>query len=439
MNSLALILTAALSSPEFLAAQSPESAITPTAIQTEPGEDTPALSVNSQERPSLRPPEFASLRKALDAVSVLADKDLRLVTSPPAQAYLALALAEVEQQVQTALSPALEAAATGAGAQVEAAQRQVKRQLARAQQTLQLAQVAPTAAAGAAASTAPVPLGQPYRQRLANVVSRGHGSSGRTLVIRSSDTDPKSQAHLEEDLAVMSRIFDKALEEKLSDDHRHRVMGIDVFIPLGSNPIRGLYLEGYGALFLMSVNFPLLPPPEKPEVTREKSDVDSAWEEAKREINGRPGALAQLDRTFKFGTDSGPEQEYDERKVEDVRESLLASLKNATNIRTLKSDEAITVCVLGGASAAPRKARMEVKRAPGAADEDADTVVAWSRDDAVPARGTILTIRVKKSDVDAFAKGRMDLDEFRKKAAITTYAGDSSGWGGGGAFGLWAP
>ena len=80
-----------------------------------------------------------------------------------------------------------------------------------------------------------------------------------------------------------------------------------------------------------------------------------------------------------------------------------------------------------------------MKPAPEEPQEDGDVVVEWDHDDGVPARGTILTIRVKKSDADAFAKGKLDIDDFRKKATVTTYAGDSSGWGGGGAFGLVAP
>ena len=64
-----------------------------------------------------------------------------------------------------------------------------------------------------------------------------------------------------------------------------------------------------------------------------------------------------------------------------------------------------------------------------------------SDDDGAARRGTIMTIRVKKSDADAFAKGKMNLEDFRKKARITTYAGGFGGDGffsfnlGGGGFG----
>ena len=235
----------------------------------------------------------------------------------------------------------------------------------------------------------------------------------------------------------MSRVFDKTLEQKLSDDRRPKAMGIEVFFAPGSSPIRSLYLEGYGALFLTGVNFPLLPPPDKPEAAKEKTDTDSTWEEAKREIYGRADAWGQFGKTFKFTASSGQEQEYDEKKVEEMKDGMLEALKNAINIRNLKSDETITVCVFGGANQGPRKVRAVARRAPDAADDDADTTVVWDgRDGGVPARGTILTIRVKKSDADAFAKGKLNLENFRQKASITAYAGDSGGWSGGGGFGL---
>ncbi len=306
----------------------------------------------------------------------------------------------------------------------------------------QAARLAQAVAPALPALPGPLPPNSAYKQRLQAIVNRGHGSPGRTLVIRTSDTDPKVQPNLEEDLAVMSRILDKALEQKLSDDRRPRAMGIDVFFAPGSSPIRSLYLEGYGALFLASVNFPLLPPPDKPEPSNEKSDTDSTWEETKRELYGQrdfnSGAWDQYQKAFKAATDIGSRQEYDEKKVEDLKDGLLQALRNASNIRNLKSDETITVCVFGGANPGPGKAKTAAKSAPDAPDEDGDAIVTldrvWHRDGGVPARGTILTIRVKKSDADDFAKDKLSLEDFRQKASVTAYAGDSNGWSGGGGF-----
>src|SRR5437762_8289829 len=147
-------------------------------------------------------------------------------------------------------------------------------------------------------------------------------------------------------------------------------MGINVLFAPGSGSIRNLYLEGYGALFLLNVNFPLLPPPEKTEPMKEKTETDSTWEEAKQELYGQSDAWAQVGKTSRFFMAPGPQQEYDKDRVEDLKDGLLEALKNATNIRNLKADESITVCIFGGVSAAPDKARTSVKRAPNAPDAE---------------------------------------------------------------------
>src|SRR5438477_7624801 len=104
----------------------------------------------------------------------------------------------------------------------------------------------------------------------------GHQAGNRPLVVRFSNMDAKTQAGLEEDLAVMAHIFNKAMDD-LPDGPPRPVtaMGIDVFFAPGSSPIRSLYLEGYGALFLLNVNFPLVAPVSKSE--EEKLPADSTW------------------------------------------------------------------------------------------------------------------------------------------------------------------
>src|SRR5437899_1586760 len=273
------------------------------------------LSVRSQETTATLPPAV------LPAIE-------------PDEEVLANALAEVQRQVAVELSPKLAAAAAEAGAKVQAARLQVEQQLANA---IELVQAAPPAAPRMVPGAAATPF-QAIQQRYA-VVNRGRGGPGKALVIRTSDADAKTQANLEEDLAVMSRILDKTVAKKLDDDRGNRFMGINVLFAPGSGSIRNLYLEGYGALFLLNVNFPLLPPPEKAEPTKEKSETDSTWEEAKQELYGQSDAWAQVGKAFKFGMSPGPQQEYDKDKVDDLKESLLEALKNATNIRNLKADE----------------------------------------------------------------------------------------------------
>ena len=65
--------------------------------------------------------------------------------------------------------------------------------------------------------------------------------------------EAKEQANLEEDLAVMSHILDKALNEKGGwRQPATTAMGVNVYFSPSSTPLRSLYLEGYGALFLLN-------------------------------------------------------------------------------------------------------------------------------------------------------------------------------------------
>lgn len=164
---------------------------------------------------------------------------------------------------------------------------------------------------------------------------------GKPVVIRSSDMDPKEEGNLEQDLAVMAHLFDKVLEGLPGESRPYTAMGIDVFSTPGSSPMRSFYLEGYGAVFMLNVGFPLLPPPPKAGAKEAEPEADSAWEEAKQELYGpRPAA----------GLLAGPTEEFSEEKVKALKGKLLEALKSASNIRQMKAEDFVTLCVYGGAS-----------------------------------------------------------------------------------------
>ena len=327
----------------------------------------------------------------------------------------------VEETLATPEADAVEAL-DKADEQLEKAQSQIEKQAAEAEAQAAQAEAQATVAAAAAGDLPGL------ENRLQSVMKRSSGHGGKALVIRSSEPDPKEQSSLEEDLAVMSRILDKALEEKSDTTHRtHRAMGINVYFS-SSNPMRSLYLDGYGAVFMLHVGFPLLAPP-KTEARKERAETSSTWEEARQELYGQPASAKTL---------AGPAEEYDEEKVSQLKDTLLEALKNAANIRDLKPDDSVTICVFGGAGAGRTQVRSATKRG-ATPSPDVDTHV-WVLGDhnAGPTRGTILTLRVKKSDADAFAKGKLTPEEFRKKAKIAAYIGNAGGGGGmgfGSAFG----
>jgi hypothetical protein len=222
----------------------------------------------------------------------------------------------------------------------------------------------------------------------------------------------------------MSRILNKSLERSGERD-KQEASGIPVFISgfLGTRRPQSLYLEGYGALFLLGVKFPLVPPSAAEEVKIEKP-ADTTWEKTKRELFG-PRNAAPGSWVFNPHQEFKPVK-FDAERLETLKRDLLEALKNAANLRHLKPDENIVVAVTGS-SAGPVAAVKQVSkrglRNSAKTDDKAVTVVGYAAktpDDEVR-HDTALVIRVKKSDADAFAKGKLDFEEFKKKASITAY------------------
>jgi hypothetical protein len=307
--------------------------------------------------------------------------------------------------------------------QAEAIKKQVDDAQKQAKDEMQKAQGAMREAAEAHARAAKSMAESGFRDRLVQFIGPGQA---RSLVVLSSEADPKVQAQLEEDLGIMAYILDKALEERLGgQNHGRTVMGINLmFGPSAS--ARNLYLEGYGAVFILNVGFPLQAP-AKSEQQKEEAPTNSTWEDARDELYGQH---------TDFGTPAPPGVEYSQDKVDRLKEALIESLKNAANIRDLKTDEWITLVVLGSDSGpggrTPRPKAM-----------------AWnSRGGPTPprmalagggpgGRSSIMTIRIRKSDAEGFAKGKYNLEEFRKRARISAYSGGgATGEGSGFMFGF---
>lgn len=272
-------------------------------------------------------------------------------------------------------------------------------------------------------------------------IRSGGPKTVRSLVIRSSNMAPRAQSDLEEDMTIMAHILEKAVAEQFADDQPGRVaMGINVSFVPGEGPTRNLYLDGYGAVFFLNVNFPLLPPPVEKNVEKERPPADSTWEEARAEVYGQPGAKSWA---------SHPE--YDATKVAALKKVLLDSLKNASNIRSVRLDESITVCVIGAPSGAPVRVTTSSSGGGfghsvgsggggggggfgafggggggGGSGGEQNVWVTTSGNDDAPGNKTTLTIRVKKADCEDFGNGKVTADEFRNRAAITIY-GDAAG------------
>ncbi len=252
-------------------------------------------------------------------------------------------------------------------------------------------------------------------------LSAGRGvERTQTLVVLSGETEAADLAKIVEDMRIMGRILDKALVADFDSRGPGRAMGFTDLAPVfQSGGVQGIYLEGYGVLFLLpKVDFPLTPPPkvEKPEAGPE---ADSLWERTKREMySPRHVALRR----------EAPKTEYDAKKVKELQKTVLEALRHAANMRGLKPGESIAVAVLGGGRTTPIITKRGVGGFEGfGVKEDDEPVRVFVRTPSLleaaasPSQATVLTIHVKKSDVDAFAEGELSLDEFRERATIVTY------------------
>lgn len=260
-------------------------------------------------------------------------------------------------------------------------------------------------------------------------------------IIRFSDADAQTMGSLEEDLNVMSFILEKELSRALGEGSPVYKMGIPILLKPGSRLVEGMYLEGFGVLFTLQVGFPLLAPEIRPAEKREPA-ATSDWEDARQKLYGRSDEAGDSHWYSEYPSTPA----YDAEQVDALKTTLINALKNAANIRTLKGDEFITVAVLGTESLVGKRTASDSgasagaglpgtgaggRQAPAPGDLPLNARIPSNQsrrmtpERPVPGsgQGTVLTVRVIKSDADAFAKGRLSTDEFRNQAAVHAYVG----------------
>ena len=246
------------------------------------------------------------------------------------------------------------------------------------------------------------------------ISSYPHSGGEAVLVIPAAEMKVEDLATITEDMSVMSRIFDKKLSQaRLTTVRSNWSIGAydSRLFGRSSGAIEAIYLEGYGALFLMKVNALLSPPPEAlEEKETEEEDTDPLWTQMRQEMYTPQDVRRRR-------TDDRPEEKYDAEKVEELKETLIKTLKHAANIRALKRDESVILTVTGKASQSGQLVTRlyssglsrHIATGPGGAGSG-------------PFSPTVLTIRAKKSDIDAFANGTLSFDQFTQKTLLLSYS-----------------
>ena len=231
--------------------------------------------------------------------------------------------------------------------------------------------------------------------------------ANHTLVLSKEGREPANESEVEEDLNVMARILEKASTSH--DERAARAMGIYFRSPFGNgaSDVRSMYLEGYGAIFFLNVNYSLTPAAKTEEKPAAKDDRDAEWENARREVEQPRGGRADFDYAPKPAPAPSMLPPYDAERVETLQKDLAQALRNAAHIHDLKSGETVTVVVNGrGGAGKPRRALRSPTRGGNSVEAPQ---VAEQR----------LIIRAKKSDIEAFQNEKMSLDEFRKHLSVS--------------------
>ena len=244
-----------------------------------------------------------------------------------------------------------------------------------------------------------------------NIATSGQHGGGKVLVIPTAEIKPQDMVTLMEDMTVMCRIFDKKLAQS------NLVPGTPfigrVTLPstfsLDNGSIEAMYIQGYGALFMTTVDFPLSPPPQTEEQEEAKEeDADPVWEQMKQEIFSPQEAAKR--------TSDRPEEKYDARKVKNLKSTLIEALVHAANIRGLKPDEFVVLTVTREAGwSDPLATRLY-----GSGDSRFIATASGGTKSGTLSP-TVLTIRAKKSYVDALAQNKISFDQFQEKIQLLSY------------------
>lgn len=274
------------------------------------------------------------------------------------------------------------------------------------------------------------------------------GTNRRTMVLPSGATDPQSLAQTHEDLVVMHRLLTKALSSKSNTKEFAFRFNSD------DRQVDAMYLEGYGAVFLLNVDYPLVETPKHEKPAPEVEPKDPAWDDERRSALGEDPTGGNQFGAQEWGDDSkAAAPEFNPDRVNRLQTRMIDTLKHAANIRNLKPEDDVIVVIAGRSQ--PRVIALAktkpvafgageptiigggggisggamIATAPGAPKPpytrtvSADTGMALIASD----RGSqsSLVLRVKKSAVDALAAGKLDADGFKSAVKITAQPGDA--------------
>ena len=261
----------------------------------------------------------------------------------------------------------------------------------------------------------------------------GPQASGVSLTFFETPS-PKTSDEIAEDMQTLSYLLARNLERASADDSADYKLGIPILLGGEGRSVQASYIEGFGQLFKVSVRFPVVAPSGE-ETSSPRPARTSEWEEARRALSGSQAPFGGPGGTWE-GNHFSAAEPYDAKLVVTLKQRILESLKNASNLRHLKPDEWIVVTVVGAPSPGPmarRANRAGSSAESGSAGATEDGAFAYGSaarggglGEPDSARATIMTLRVRMSSAQAYASEKLSDEQFAKQAEIATYLGPVS-------------
>ncbi len=260
---------------------------------------------------------------------------------------------------------------------------------------------------------------------------RAGDSADISVVITSEDDQPESILQVTEDMGIMARILDKQVLEIPRPQSRQTTFGDRSFhyvqtVASQQNRTRGIYISGYGALFLMDIDFPLKPEPKTEEKEEKKADVGDIWEQTKGELMGRHWGSGLIEMEVK---EDKQKVAFDEDKIKELKEKIIKALKYASNIRGLEPGDDIIVAVKSTIQQDRGRireiniygSRIGMQTSGISVVGKTSAMAGGSAEEKEPDLITGVTIIVSKDDVNSFAEGDVDYEEFCEDVEIFEY------------------
>lgn len=245
----------------------------------------------------------------------------------------------------------------------------------------------------------------------------------RELILPGPGASAEDLGQTEQDLAVMHKLLRKAAQPEDATHNGFRFSWGDFRLGDGRD-LDSMYLGGYGAVFLLEVDYPLAALPRAGETaSKPKQPEDPAWERAQRELAAENGGAADS-QALVVGDDSGAETAYDAERVGGLVHRLTEALKHARNLKTLKPDERVVIQVTGAGDHESGAAMgdFQVLSDDFSGGSKVITIGGGARHNKEGGgrhRPSTLTIEAHKGLIDDYAAGRMDSAEFSRRVTVT--------------------